>query len=94
MKHFQQYTTNVGMTQRICPKPQIVLNDSLNTEFIFYMGAIKELLPAMSVYGDRLKVLPWLKKLAAPEYQASRLRTKRNKYGLFSKYNETKLFER
>ncbi|XP_014279755.1 uncharacterized protein [Halyomorpha halys] len=76
----QPYRTYAGTTQLLCQKPQNIPNDSLNTEFIFYMGAIKELLPAMSVYGDRLKVLPWLKKLAAPEYQASRLRTKRNKY--------------
>ncbi|CAH1398329.1 unnamed protein product [Nezara viridula] len=79
-RFYRSYSCQKHTTSITCPKTHLIPNDSLNTEFIFYMGAIKELLPAMSVYGDRIKVLPWIKKLAAPEYQTSRLRTKRNKY--------------
>ncbi|RZF34270.1 hypothetical protein LSTR_LSTR010244 [Laodelphax striatellus] len=57
--------------------------NALNTEFIYYSTTLKAVAPTMSSVSMRAKLVPWIKKLFGPEYQACFFQDKRNKYLLY-----------
>ncbi|GLV35468.1 hypothetical protein CBL_01383 [Carabus blaptoides fortunei] len=64
-------------------KYQAVKPDAVNTEYLYYSSAIREMGPALTNEIDRQLIIPWVRKLFRPEYNSSLLRDKRNKYLLY-----------
>lgn len=54
--------------------------DAMNSEFIYFSTTLKAIAPTLSSVDDRARIVPWIKKLFGPEYQAMFFRKKRNKY--------------
>lgn len=58
----------------------IANDDSVNIEFVYYTSMIKKFAPSLSKEKDKEKVIPWIRKLYAPEYATEFFKIKRNRY--------------
>ncbi|XP_025425982.1 uncharacterized protein LOC112694654 [Sipha flava] len=55
-------------------------DDSINIEFVYYTVMLKKFAPNLSKEKDKVKVIPWIRKLYAAEYATNFFKIKRNRY--------------
>lgn len=55
-------------------------DDSINMEFVYYTAMLKKFAPNLSKEKDKVKVIPWIRKLYAAEYATEYFKIKRNRY--------------
>lgn len=72
----QSSTTRVSVNKVVC----VENDDSINIEFVYYTVMLKKFAPNLSKEKDKVKVIPWIRKLYAAEYATDFFKIKRNRY--------------
>ncbi|KAL3266148.1 hypothetical protein HHI36_010333 [Cryptolaemus montrouzieri] len=78
--NFDQEATELDQTQAHLDEKK---NQALNSEFLYYSSVLKIIAPTLTNTVEQEQAIPWIRKLFRPEYHATNLKEKRNKYLLY-----------